>query len=377
MNVVIDARLILPRTTGIGTYLCGLARGLRQIEGEHHFEYWLQPALPADHAIHGLAGGSLVLRQVPLAHMNLRQQWQIPALLRRRRPDVYHYPHFDLPWLAPVPTVATIHDLKYIAWPQFFPRFSRLKRLLMFAAMALTVRRAERVIAVSESTRQDILRRLRADPERVVVVPEAVEARYFEPPAPAQRAQVRRRYELEAPFILFLGERRPHKNIVGVLRAFQALRQLGYRQHQLLIGGKAYADYDEPERLAEQILPAGTVRFLGYVPDEDLPALYHAADAFVLLSLYEGFGLPVLEAMAAGTPVVAARATSLPEVVGEGGLLVDPDDPQEAARAFSRVLSGGTEREHWQRQARQWARRFSWKACAERTVEVYREAMGE
>jgi len=375
MKIVVDARLILPRMTGIGRYLCGLGRGMPQLPGDDRFEFWVQPGLPTDHPIWALAGDHLSLREVPIPHMSLRQQWALPAELLRHRPDLLHYPHFDLPWAVPGPVVATIYDLKYIVQPAFFPHFGRIKRLLMLVMMAITVRRARRVIAVSESTRQDIIRYLRADPRKVAVIPGGVEDVYFHPPPGHALQEVRRRYGLEKPFILFVGERRPHKNIVGLLQAFQSFRRLGYKVHHLVIVGKHYADYQEPERIVEALSLTGLVRFLDHVPEEDLPPFYRAADAFVLLSLYEGFGLPVLEAMASGTPVVAARTTSLPEVVGDAGLLVDPRRPAEVALALSQVIPGGKQRDTYIVRGLKRARQFAWERCAEKTIALYREAV--
>jgi glycosyltransferase involved in cell wall biosynthesis len=376
VEVVIDARLILPRMTGIGRYLCGLTNGLRELPGGHQFELWIQPDLSDEHPIFQTPGDNVSLRQVPISHMTIRQQWAVPRQLRRRQPDLFHYPHFDLPWLAPGPVVVTIHDLKYVSHPEFFPNLSRVKRFLMFAIMKLTVQRAGRIIAVSESTRRDIMRYLRAQPQKVAVVYEGVEPLYFSRPPEEAMAAMRHRYGLEGPFVLFVGERRPHKNIVGVLRAFAALRHRGHTTHHLVIAGKQYATYREPERLTQALDLEKTVHFLDYVPDEDLLPLYSAADAFILLSLYEGFGLPVLEAMASGTPVVASNVTALPEVVGEAGLLVPPHEPDQAAHALFRILTQEPTRKDLTARGLTRARQFTWKACAERTLQVYRNASG-
>jgi glycosyltransferase involved in cell wall biosynthesis len=375
MEVVVDARLALPHMTGIGRYLSGLARGMSRLGGEDAFEFWIQPSLAADHPIRAHASGNVSVEEVRIRHMSLRQQWAVPALLRRRLPELLHYPHFDPPFAARTPMVVTIHDLIYIRERSHFAHLGRAKRLVMWAMMILAVRRAERVVAVSESTRRDMVHLLKAQPEKVAVVPEGVEDRYFQAVPSGRLDEVRERHGLGSRFLLFVGERRPHKNIVGLLRAFQLFREMGYLDHQLVIIGKRYADHDEPERLIRE-LPPGQVRLVGYVSDEDLRAFYCAADAFVLLSFYEGFGLPVLEAMASGTPVVASQRGSLPEVVGHAGLLVEPDDPAAAALALSRVVSGGPEREERIEQGLGWARRFTWESSARRTVEVYRTAVG-
>jgi glycosyltransferase involved in cell wall biosynthesis len=374
MRVALDGRLILAHMTGIGRYLLGLAGALARLPGEDRFELWLQPGLPAAHPVWDLPGERLSLRLLPGGPLEVRQQWIVPAALRRNRPDLLHYPHFNLPLAASGPVVATIHDLKYIARPDFFPRRRRARRLVMLAWLRFTVRRAARVIVPSGSTRRDLLRILRADPHTVAVVPEGVDPIFFEPVPPAALEALRRRYGLQRPFLLFVGERRPHKNLPGLLRAFDRFRRFAPGPYELLIAGRPYPGYREPERLAEELELGGRVRFLDGFPEADLPALYQAAGAVALLSFYEGFGLPALEALASGTPVVAADCAALPEVIGEAGVLVPPDDPEAAAQALLRVVSGGELGEACARNGPARAGQFTWERCAQETRRIYREA---
>jgi len=373
MHVVIDARLLLPQMTGIGRYLMGLTRAFYETSGDEKIELWLQANLPDSHPVWSLASDRISLRKMDINHMNFRQQKVIPIELYRCRPDVFHHPHFDLPFLVSGPVVVTVHDLKYISQRDYFPRFSSTKRLLMWFMMWFAVRRAQRVIAVSENTRQDILRFLGADPRKVIVVPEGVEEHYFQSPSAAVLQSVEKRYHLSQPFVLFVGERRPHKNLVGLIRAFDIFLRSNSYPHQLIIVGKGYADYQEPERVSSELGITHRVRFFDYVPDFDLPSLYWLSDVFVTLSLYEGVGLPVLEAMASGTPVVAARKTSLPEVVGNAGLLVDTDNIMEAALAMGRLVSGGELRQTFIHNGLLRARQFTWERSANATMAVYKQ----
>jgi glycosyltransferase involved in cell wall biosynthesis len=310
--------------------------------------------------------------------MSLAAHWQMPRRYAAAPHDLLHYPHFDLPYLAAGPVVATLHDLKYIAHPEFFAQqgwAGKARRLLMLALMRNTVKKARRVITVSHSTRLDAIRYLDAPPQKLRVAPEGVERRYFTPLPPEQITALRRKYGLLAPYVLFLGERRPHKNITGLLRAFAQLKRMHSAPLQLAIAGARYADYQEPERLAEDLGLQQAVVFLDAPPDSDLPALYQGASAFALLSRFEGFGLPVIEAMACGTPVVVSNVTSLPEVTGEADLQVSPDDPQAAAQALLSLLPGGEQREACIEQGRRRAEQFTWQRCAVQTLEVYREAI--
>jgi glycosyltransferase involved in cell wall biosynthesis len=376
MRVVIDARMILPEMTGVGRYLMGLAVGFRTLrEDDYCYEFWLQPQLSNDHPIWGLENDRLKLHRLTIPHMDYRQQWVLPAEIRRRNPDLLHYPHFDLPFAVPGPVVATIHDLKYIARPDFFPTHGIAKKLLIRIMTSFTARRASRVITDSQSTRQDLIQCLKIEPGKVVSVPAGVEERYFIRPSPASLQSVRRRHHLPDSFILFVGERRPNKNIPGLIRAFKVFSRDIQRPYHLVVVGKRYSEYREPEQTVEALELNGKVHFLEHVGDDDLYCLYHTADAFVLLSFYEGFGLPALEAMASGTPAVVAQTSSLPEVIGDAGLLVEPDNPEQAAQAIKQVIPGGEHREELIAKGLERAHQFTWERCAQETIAVYREAL--
>ena len=241
--------------------------------------------------------------------------------------------------------------------------------------MRIAVQRARRVIAVSESTRLDILRFLRADPAKVSVVYEGVGEQFFQPVSPAPRRAILDYYGLTDPFLLFVGERRPHKNLVGLVRAFEIFSRSVPTSYRLVVAGKRYADYQVPEQIVQESGLSECVLFIDDLPDAHLPALYQAADGFVLLSHYEGFGLPVLEAMASGAPVVASNRTALPEVVGEAGILVDPDRPEEVAAALNRLVSDEALREEKITAGRERARQFSWRKAAVKTIQVYEDAV--
>lgn len=369
--IVIDGRMILPHMTGAGRYLLGLCRGLNAIPGDERIELWVQEGLPADHPVWSLNGDRVHVRPIPAAHLSLRSQWVLPRMLLRAQPDLFHCPHFDLPWLTPGRVVATIHDLKYLVRPDFFPRAGRLRRLVIRAMMGYTVSHAAQVITPSQSTANDLIRYLNAPAEKLRVIPLGVDEGYFATAKPESLAATRHGYGLEQPFILFVGERRPHKNLEGLLRAFDLFHRRISPAHLLVIVGKPYNDYAQPEMMVKALGLEKCVRFFDDLPDADLLAMYRAADAFVLLSYYEGFGLPVIEAMACGTPVVTSNVTSLPEVAGEAGLQVSPNDPEQAAEALAKIITGGSERQQRIALGIAHARRFTWERCARQTLDVY------
>jgi glycosyltransferase involved in cell wall biosynthesis len=373
MRIVIDGRMILPQMNGIGRYLISLSRALRDLGDDTEFELWLQDDLSIDHPARKLASENFQVRVLPVKHMSLSGQCHIPFEAARSHADLLHFPHFDLPWATPGRVVATIHGLKF-AYPEYFPQFDDAKRLAMHMMMAFTCRRSQRVICVSKYVAQDLHTQLGAPSHNLRVIPHGVDDRFFQPAPSEVVEEVRQRYQLDKPFILYVGDRLPHKNIVGLLKAFALFKRMTPQPYQLVIAGQQFPHYSEPEKIIKQYGLTDTVTFLDYVGQIDLPLLYQAAEVFVLLSYYEGFGLPILEAMASGTPVVAANCTALPEVVGDAGLLAEPDNPDQAADALRQVIKGGAKREQMVALGNEHARQFTWERCAQKTMEIYREA---
>lgn len=375
MRLVIDGRMILAHMTGVGRYLLGLIPALLSESDDLDITLWVQDCLSLHHPVWDLAQGRVKIQRLPFGQLSGRGFFQLPLELRKEAPDLFHSPHFDLPWGASVPRVATIHDMKYIVHPEFFPSQGKLKQLLVHWMVAGTCRRSRLILVDSRSTARDLNLTLGVPERKIRVAPLGVAPEFSQQRPATEVASVRHKYQLEGPYLIFVGERRPHKNIPGLLQAFQIFRAATERPFQLAIVGRPYANYRTPETLAAEYGLEHAVVFIDHPPDEDLPALYQAAEALVTLSYYEGFGLTLLEAMAAGTPVVAADRTSLPEVAGEAALLVPPDDPQSAAAALQQVVTGGASRRRCISAGIQRAREFTWDACARATVHVYREAL--
>jgi glycosyltransferase involved in cell wall biosynthesis len=264
--------------------------------------------------------------------------------------------------------VVTVHDLSFLFYPQ---GFRTLNRSYLRTFTRTSVRRARRVIAVSESTKQDLMRCYGLAEDRVDVVHNGVDAS-FRPMPTDQVEAFRAKRGLPERFILHVGTLEPRKNAVRLVEAFARLPQT--RPPLMLIGGKGWL-YDEVFARVEALNLNSEVHFVGYVPAEDLAWWYNAADLFVYPSLYEGFGLPPLEAMACGTPVITSTSSSLPEVVGQAGQLVDPTDIQALAMAMERALADAELREEMQAAGLLQARRFSWRETAEGTANSYRRAL--
>ncbi|HCG30477.1 MAG TPA: glycosyltransferase family 1 protein [Thermomicrobiales bacterium] len=289
---------------------------------------------------------------------------------RRWRLDVIHAPVNVAPLITGVPRVVTVHDLAFHLFPEQYP--GRKQRYLR-TMTRLSVQRAARVIAVSEATRQDIIRLYDADPERVVTVPNGV-GDEMRPLGADEVAAFRARQGLTGPTLLFLGTLQPRKNLETLLRAWA--RTAGETGWQLVVAGAAGWHHEPIFDLARELGIADAVRFVGFVPPEDLPLWHNAADAFVYPSLYEGFGLPLLEAMACGTPVVTSETPALREVVGNAGLIVGPRDVPALAQALLQLAREPELREELAARGLRRASEFSWRRTAAETAAVYRAAAG-
>ena len=305
----------------------------------------------------------------------------LPGLCARERLDLLHGLAFVSPLLCPCPTIITVHDLSFALFPEFF-RGPNGTYLRLFTRIAC--RHATRVITVSENTRTDVMRLYGVPGERVAAIPHGVGPAFYPRPT-AQVAEFRRARGLPDHFILFVGTLEPRKNLVKLIEAFSNLRsqisaQSGLSQTStrnlklILIGGKGWY-YDQIFATIERLNLKDCVILTGYVPNKDLPLWYNAADVFAFPSRYEGFGLPVLEAMACGTPSVTSTASSLPKVVGDAALTVPADDVDALSAALHRALTDTALREELSSKGMARAAAFTWEETARRTVAVYRQAL--
>ena len=283
--------------------------------------------------------------------------------------DVFHSPDFALPPVLHARTLVTVHDLSFMRVPECSD--PRLRSYLMDVVPA-SVRRADVVLADSYSTRADVIELLGVDPSRVEVVYAGVEERFQRERDADVLAAVRSRYQLPERFVLGLGTLQPRKNFPRLIEAYARLVATMGPGIRLVIAGGPGWKFEDIFRRVEELGLRDSVLLPGYVADEHLPALYSLADVFVFPSLYEGFGLPPLEAMACGTPVVASNVSSLPEVVGDAALKVDPFDVAALSEAMARLLSDAPVRAELIQRGLDQARRFTWPQSAIALLQVYR-----
>ncbi len=354
--------------SGVGHYTAHLLAHL--VAQEDRWRYLLL----ANRPLNGQAKGSPALLQPSGPYFPVRSLWMqglLPLVLRSAQPALCHFTNFIAPLLLPCPAVVTIHDMSLFLYPETQPRKSLL---LVRSLLPLVARRAAAIITVSHSAARDIARVLgnQVSMEKVRVIYEAAAGRFRPVTAPAALERVRRRYRLERPFILYVGTIEPRKNLLRLVEAYALLKRRGLPHQLRLVGSWGWKYQALCQRIAGLGLEPDVV-FNGYLPDEDLPALYTLADVVTFPSLYEGFGLPVIEAMACGTPVVCSNIPALAEIAGGAALLVDPYRSDELAEALAQVLTDRATAEALRSRGLARAAQFSWQQAAQETLQVYEE----
>lgn len=304
----------------------------------------------------------------------VRLGYQIPANLRRTRPDLIHV-QYTGPLTCPVPMVVTVHDVSYLEYPEYFTHFRALQLRM---TVKRTVRRAARILTPSEFSKRSIIQTYGLPEEKVVVVPNGVDPMFRPVAHETALAKVRKHHGIERPFVLTVGDLQPRKNHIGLIHAFEeTIRAYPQLPHELVLVGKEAWFAPHVRRVADRSPLADRIRFTGWVGDEDLRYLYGACDVFVFPSFYEGFGLPILEAMACGRAVACSNTSAMPEVANAAAVQFDPHSVHEIARAMQDLLLDHELRIRMERLGSKRAARFNWTRTAERTLDVYYDVAGE
>jgi len=371
LRIAIDARRV--RDFGVGTYIRNLARALAAID--HSSEYTLV-ALPDDeNAFADLPPNfhTVIYRQPDVVRSN---HLAFPLFLQRLHADLVHFPLNRIPLLLRQPYVVTIHDMAALLFEAAPGLRTGFRRFLLRRGLL----QAQRILAVSQATFRDLRDRLSIPEDHIRLVYNAPDPEFF-CPAPTgeqERARMLDRYQIDYPFLLYAGNIRPQKNIPRLVEAFAVVRsELArhsvYRNLHLIIIGDEISRYPSVRLAVSRSRVEKVVRFLGFVPFETLRIFFESAALFVFPSLYEGFGLPPLEAMASGTPVVTSNLSSLPEVVGDAAVLVNPENVFDIARGIKEVLLDGDLRRDLVAKGRAQAARYSWERTARQVLKVYQE----
>ncbi len=372
MRIAIDIRKI--NEFGVGTYIWNLVRNLAGIDDRN--DYLLVGSQRNFHELGPLPPNFKQLYQ-PEENGLWRDNISIPFDLHRQRLDVVHIPHHEAPFFTPSKLVVTIHDCVHLLFPQ--EDSSNFGNYRSYLRTKRVVHAAQHVLAVSRSTKDDLINIFELPDSKISVVHNALDERFAFTHTPGERKQVLERYQLKDPFVLYSGKIRPHKNVHRLIEAFAVLKnELGdsdrYKNLKLIIIGDELSKH---QYLRLTVIRSGAqqdVRFFGFVPYPILRVFYQSAELFAFPSLYEGFGLPPLEAMANRAPVLASNTSSLPEVLEDAAVLVNPENVFDIARGMKLILSDDAVRQRLIQKGLQQVAKFSWKLAAQKILERYQFA---
>ena len=370
MHIAIDAHSVGAQLAGNETYAVNLIEALAEIDQSNRYTLYVTRQSAVDRFTNRWPNFQVkrTLPHTPLVRIPLT----LSVELRKNRVDVVHV-QYTAPPRTPCALVATIHDLSFEHLPETFKRRSR-------AQLRLTVRRtakkAAQILTLSEFSRRDIIETYALDPERVFVTPPAAPSHFAPVTDVTELRRIRMTYGIQRDYILALGSLQPRKNLVRLIKAYESLRGVVSSEQlpQLVLAGRRGWLEAETIRAAELSEARGDILFTGYVPDADLPAVYSGALCFAYPSYFEGFGLPILEAMQCGTPVIAGNRTSLPGVAGDAALLVDPFDQAAIGNGLVRLIKNADYRAELRVKGVDRAAAFSWKNTARLTLQAYERA---
>lgn len=366
-HIVIDARFWRRSTAGLSTYTQSLVRSLAAVDQTNRYTVLITPE---DVAEFDVVAPNVTALVVPIGHYSLAEQTRLGRVLEQLKPDLVHFLHFNHPVGYRGRFVVTMHDLTVVYFPVGRQQRNPLRRWAFLAVMKDAARRADRVISVSRTTRDDLVRDLGADPHRVTVIHEGLTLTSTS----AKPASTLAPLGIRTPYLLYVSQWRPHKRIEDLVAAFERLGRQ-FPDLQLVLTGKPNALFPKIIQRVEHSPLRHRIMTPGFVPDELLPTLYKHAELFVFPSLYEGFGLPPLEAMAMGTPVVAANASCLPEVLGDAAAFFEAGSESDLAQTIADLLTSRTRRAELSRRGRTQAARYDWTTVAQETLRVYQELL--
>jgi len=377
MRIGIDYTAAVHQGGGIGRYTRSLVRALVALDTEHEFKLLVAGGMGQGEGL-GPWPSNVSVRAIPISDRWMHVVWQrlrlpVPVQFITGPIELFHSPDFVLPPVGRTPSILTVHDLSFLRVPQFFVEGFRE---YLEGAVVRAVKQAGHILADSESTRRDLSELLAVDAERVTVIYPGVDERFRPVLDSGVLADVQERYKLPARFVLGLSTLQPRKNFEGLVDAFGRLVSAGDHSRAIagldlvVVGGEGWMFEGIMGNVGSRGL-GDRVHFLGHAADDDLPAIYTLAQAFAFPSWYEGFGIPVIEAMACGTPVVASDNSSLPEAVGKAGIMVDAKDTDGLARALMRVLTDPALRSRLVSAGFDQAKRFCWHESAKQLLGVY------
>lgn len=378
MKILIDAFGIVNKTTGVGQYSLQLLSALSEIDTRNEYYICLQRKLNDNHPIFNLKNQqNFILIRDDVSAIGPKKQFYYYNILRRNRFkfDLFHSLNSELPLCGNIKSIVTFHDLKYIKYPYFLSKFSTIKSKYLRYTMKKGAEKASKIIAVSQSTKKDIIRLLGIEKDKIIVIYEASNlGMYSRKNDDISNSDIFKKYSVQKPYFLYVGEKRPHKNLERLIKAFAIFKEKhDNRNTSLVLTGKKYSTYHEYITTAENLGVKDSLIFTGFIPEKYLKTIYSEAEALLLISFYEGFGIPILEAMECGIPVITSNISSMPEVAGKAALLVDPNNIQEIVEKMNNIVNSKILRKQLIEKGFKRVKQFSWERTAKQTLKVYDE----
>lgn len=372
MKIAIDATVLPEKMGGAGIYVLNLIKVLSKIDRKNKYFIFIEKRNIKKFKL----GDNFHLIGIKSMPRSLRLLWEqivFPFLLRRYKIEVLHSPRYTIPLLRFAwKSVVTFHDLLFLLFPK---KHNVLKRFFYGRMLPIAAKKAERIIAVSSATKKDIAKLLNIPSEKIEVINLGIDSSYH-PIEKKELQDFRRKEEIFGSFILYVGTLKKRKNVLNIIKAYKKIKEKKIKEKLVIVGNKS-GEYQNIYKTVKNLGLKKDVFFTGYVDEKLLPFYYNSASLFIYPSLYEGFGLPVLEAMASGTPVITSNVSSLPEVAGDAALLVNPHDVEEMAEMMQKVLNNEELQEKMREKGLKRAKLFSWERCARETLNLYKEIGGE
>jgi glycosyltransferase involved in cell wall biosynthesis len=371
MKIGIDARMYRSSVAGIGRYSQNLIKNLLEIDNKNQYVLFMTPADAEEIRKKKIETRNTKIVETNISHFSLAEQTKLPKILEKEKLDLMHFLNFNYPVRYKGKFISVIHDLTLHFYPETAKKTNFLKRAAFSYVMKKACQNSAKIVSVSESTKKDILKIFHIDSKKIKTIYEAADDKIFKTTSESAIESLKQKYHLDFPVILTVGQFRPHKNLPGLIEAFGKLRK--EMPAKLVILGKqdpkhtrVYEAIDKTKAKSDIVMP-------GFVTDEELSLWYKAASVFVFPSFYEGFGLPGLEAMMAGAPVVASNQASLPEVYQDAALYFDPFNTADIAAKIKEVILNKKLQEKLIENGRKISRKYSWKKTAEETLDLYKQ----
>jgi len=369
MRIGIDARMYGPQaTTGIGAYIKNLTDHLFIIDQKNEYVlFMLEPA----YSQFQIPNPRVKKVKVNCPWYSWSEQFKLPRILLKHKLDLVHFPHFNVPIFYPKKFITTIHDIT----PKFFPgpkvKKSLIRKLGYQVVFRLGSKQAKKIITISNHTKKNLIKFFQVPTNKIGVIYLGINQNckeIFDRPA---LQKIKNKYQITKPFIFYIGVWRDHKNLVGLVKAFNILKSQSKLDYQLVLGGKPDSKYPEIKQAISESPFKSDIIMPGFIPENELSLFYSAANLFVLPSFCEGFGLVALESLACSTPVVGSNSTSLPEILEEAALYFDPKKPEEIAQVINRILTDSNLYQDLQNRGLKQIKKYSWRDCAQKTLQVY------